>query len=100
MLEDLTAERFQAHLGTRFRVVPSTASDFEVELYEVALHEPHDGPRAQPFSLRFRDGRGLRTSALPQQIFQLEHPALGTMAIFLVPIGPDAQGMCYEAVFN
>jgi hypothetical protein len=100
MLENLTAEQFQALVGTRFRVVPRRASDVEVELYEVALHEPHDGPRVQPFSLRFRDGRGPGTPALPQQIFQVEHSTLGTMAIFLVPIGPDAQGMCYEAVFN
>jgi len=100
MLQDLTAEQFQAHLGTRFRVAPGAPHGIEVELYEVALHEAHNGPRRQPFSLRFRDPRGPRTPPLPQQIFGLEHAALGTMEIFLVPIGPDAQGMRYEAVFN
>jgi hypothetical protein len=37
---------------------------------------------------------------LPQAIYQLEHDRMGTMDIFLVPIGPDGQGMGYEAVFN
>jgi hypothetical protein len=37
---------------------------------------------------------------LPQQIRRVEHPSLGSMEIFLVPIGPDASGMQYEAVFG
>jgi hypothetical protein len=35
-----------------------------------------------------------------QQIYQVEHPTLGSFELFLVPVGPDEQGMCYEAVFN
>ena len=69
----------------------------DLELYEVLLHERHAGPREQPFSVHFR---GHRQSYLPQAIYRLEHERMGTMDIFLVPIGPDEKGMRYEAVFN
>ena len=37
---------------------------------------------------------------LPQAIYRLEHAALGPMDVFLVPIGRDAEGVRYEAIFN
>ncbi len=37
---------------------------------------------------------------LGQGTFDLEHDQIGSFALFLVPIGPDAEGMRYEAVFN
>ncbi|MHC5109346.1 MAG: DUF6916 family protein [Planctomycetota bacterium] len=37
---------------------------------------------------------------LPQQIYRIEHEILGQMDSFIVPLGPDAKGMRYEAVFN
>jgi hypothetical protein len=36
---------------------------------------------------------------LPQGIQRLSHAELGELDLFLVPIGPDAQGMRYEAAF-
>lgn len=36
---------------------------------------------------------------LPQAIYPIQHPDLGTMEIFLVPIGPMSSGNGYEAVF-
>jgi len=63
----------------------------------VAAHLARDGGR-EPFSLVVRaDGA---TAHFPQGCRVLHHPALGTAVIFLVPIGPDGSGMCYEAVFN
>jgi hypothetical protein len=44
--------------------------------------------------------RGPAEVVLPQKIYPLEHEALGKLEIFLVPIGPDEAGMCYEAVFS
>lgn len=96
-LQDLTPESFSEHLGTRFRIHVEEGASMEVELYEVAPHEAHAGPRKQPFSVRFR---GNPKSYLPQQIYRVEHEKMGAMEIFLVPIGPDARGMRYEAVFN
>jgi len=38
--------------------------------------------------------------ALPQGTYRLTHPALGSMDVFVVPIGRDAAGVRYEAIFN
>jgi hypothetical protein len=35
-----------------------------------------------------------------QQIVPLEHDTMGRLDIFLVSIGPDEQGMQYEAIFS
>jgi hypothetical protein len=51
----------------------------------------------EPFQLRFR-GPGPRH--LPQQIHLLENQALGSIAIFLVPIGRDGDDFIYQAIFN
>jgi hypothetical protein len=98
MLQDLTPASFEEHLGTRFQIHFGGEAPLEVELYQVARHEEHGGPRKQPFTARFRHPGGRR--ALPQQIYKVEHDRMGTMEIFLVPIGPDEKGMRYEAVFN
>jgi hypothetical protein len=98
VLQDLTADSFSQHLGSRFRIHVDEAQSMEVELCEVVLHEKHaGGPRPQPFSVLFR---GDRKSYLPQSIYRVEHERMGAMEIFLVPIGPDEKGMRYEAVFN
>jgi hypothetical protein len=97
MLKDLKPSSFEELVGTPFRIHFGGESPLEVVLYEVKRHEPHPGPRQEPFSAFFR---GPRNSILPQRIYQMEHDRLGTLEIFLVPIGPDAQGMGYEAVFN
>ena len=33
-------------------------------------------------------------------IYEVVHDELGSVQIFLVPIGPDAEGMVYEAIFT
>ena len=53
--------------------------------------------RAEPFSLMLR---GPRTPLLPQATYALRHPRLGTIELFLVPVGQDAEATRYEALFN
>ena len=53
--------------------------------------------RRRPFSLIFRAPGGVY---LPQRIYALEHPTLGRLMLFLVPLGPDQGGMRYQAVFS
>jgi hypothetical protein len=36
---------------------------------------------------------------LPQAIYPVQHPTLGTMEVFLVPVGPESGGNGYQAVF-
>ena len=37
---------------------------------------------------------------LPQGIYPVKHPAMGTMEIFLVPVGPTQGGNGYHATFT
>jgi hypothetical protein len=97
MLQDLTHSSFEEQLNTPFRVHFGGEAPLEIVLFEVKLHEPHNGPRKQPFSLYFR---GPHRAVLSQAIYRVEHDRMAPMDIFLVTVGPDPQGMCYEAVFN
>jgi hypothetical protein len=36
---------------------------------------------------------------LAQGTYRLSHPQLGELELFLVPLGPAAEGMQYEAAF-
>src|SRR4051812_36752554 len=95
-LASVTRETFAPHLGSRFTVALSDGA-LELELYAIeSLRASPSAPRA-PFVLRLRTPAV--TAYLPQQIYALAHPALGTLEIFLVPLGADASGMRYEAVF-
>jgi hypothetical protein len=99
MLQDLTSASFEPHLGTAFAIPVEGGGALELVLASVRLHEPHPGPRAQPFSAYFR---GPAAPVLLQRIYRLDHPEMGALELFLVPIGPDPKGggMNYEAVFN
>jgi hypothetical protein len=94
-LETLTAGDFAPHLHERFRFSPAGAPPFDVELIEVS--EGDSGGARRQYSLVFRGGP---TPPLPQRIHHVEHEALGALDIFLVPLGPDALGQRYEAVFT
>ena len=57
------------------------------------------GPEAQErrqFSVLFR---GPADAVLPQGTYTVVHGDLGELALFLVPLGPDGDGMRYEAAF-
>ena len=68
----------------------------DLQLIDCRKLTPHPAV-AEPFALTFR---GPASPVLQQQIYSLTHPELGDSEIFLVPIGPDKQGMLYEAIFN
>jgi hypothetical protein len=95
----MTLEDFEPCVGQTFLVTPENADGFELELTQVKpLGSP--GPAAgarQPFSLLFR---GPLEPALAQQLLRIENSTIGELALFLVPIGPDENGMLYDATFN
>jgi hypothetical protein len=97
-LASLTADDFAAHSGSRYLLrFAGGAEPISLELVEITAGGP--GPRrgGRPFSLVFR---GPRSPSLPQAQYRLEHPAMGELDVFLVPIALDPQGLSYEAVFN
>jgi len=55
------------------------------------------GMSRDPFRLVFH---GPADPILPQRTYRLEHEALGTLDMFLVPVGRDARGTTYEAIFT
>ena len=91
-------ERFAPLVGERFAVSWGAEGEpgVELELVSVQALRPHSG-RAEPFSLLFR---GPRRPILPQRIYDVAHPELGTLKIFLVPVQPSGEGAEYEAVVN
>jgi len=96
MLDTLHKDSWQALLNQRFEY-STTPEPIYFELIEVAgMGEKPDAQR-EPYSLLFR---GPEQPVLEQSIVALKHEQLGELSIFLVPIGSDAQGMRYEAVFT
>ncbi len=78
-----------------FRVAEPEGIPFGLELQTLCDHRAPAG--FESFSLEFRGPAG---SILPQATYGLEHPALGALAIFLVPVGASSEGVDYESVFN
>jgi hypothetical protein len=97
MLDKLTKDDFTPLVGTAFHVRLNPQETVELKLAEVNGWPDHEGPRREPFSLTFH---GAHRFVLPQRVYAIEHKDFETMEIFLVPLGPDGQGMRYEAVFN
>lgn len=95
---DYTLDRFASLLGETFEISDGTGS-LEARLIEATdLREVQgQGRRSRQFSLVWRGPPGAR---LDQRIYRVSHPALGQLEIFLVSLGPDAEGMRYEAVFT
>ena len=102
MLDLLDLAIFTRHVGDVFRLAVDETTTIEARLIEatpssaVSVSSPPNERRA-PFSLVFQ---GPNIPPLPQRIYRLEHPELGMLDVFLVPIGQGAGGMRYEAVFN
>ena len=102
-LETLTHDAFQPRVGDSFSIRPDSATSIDAELIEVrVLGEPgrsstNGSSRRSPFALSFRTAN---KGALPQRIYAVEHGMMGSYDIFLVPVGPDAVGMVYEAIFT
>jgi hypothetical protein len=93
MLDKLTSGDFSPAEGIE---------SFEATL--IAVDELGSRPRGdaaseprRPFSIVLR---GPKQAQHPQGTYRVEHEKMGSFDIFLVPIGPDAEGMQFEAVFN
>ena len=95
----LTPATFEPHVGTEFAIDLGGGTVIQTLLDGVHRQASRShGDRTELFSLTFV---GPRDKPLPQATYSLEHPELGMLDIFLVPIGPDASGQLrYEAVVN
>lgn len=93
-LAGLTVEAFARHLD---EVFTATDQDAPVPLRLAEARPLGVGERAGgAFALLFLAASG---PAPPQAIHALDHPRLGRLDLFLVPVGPRPGGLAYEAVF-
>jgi hypothetical protein len=107
MLGKLTSADFAPYQKQTFRIYFTPTQSIEAELIQVKElpggyddldDEEEAPPRRQPFSLIFRSAQV--KDYLPQKIYTVQHEQLGSLDIFLVPIGPDSKGMRYQAIFT
>ncbi len=94
-LDSLHYEDYAPHINSKFTAQIHEASPVELELTNVVENSP--SPRQEQFVLTFR---APFTAPAQQQIFTVRHEQLGSGIMFLVPIGKDANGIIFEAVFN
>ena len=87
-------DAFRDARGTAFRIQVDEKRSAELTLRQV--DDTDSRPGWETFSLLF-EGRG---DPFPQATYPVEHEALGSFPLFLVPVLADDGGQRYEAVFN
>lgn len=98
-LEQLQSDDFVPHLNQIFTIQLDGIEPIVLEL--VLVTEKGAGFRPgtrRPFSLLFLGS--VSSQYLLQHMYRLEHSELGALDIFLVPLGPEAGRMRYEAIFG
>ena len=95
----LTEESFAENLNTKFRVRAEDQTPVELELVDVKNYNagPDEHQGMVRFSLYLT---GPADRHLPQRTYTLEHPSMGELELFIVPIARGEQGYRYEIVFN
>jgi len=96
MLEKITHESFEALVGETLNLkAGETSFQADVESVTLLRENPGQGRRSFSVLLQAHDA-----SNHGQQMYQISHPDLGELDLFLVPVGPGEKGMNYELVFN
>jgi hypothetical protein len=91
MSEMIDREKFAAEVGTAF--VLKAAEDYSVDVTLLTVSELKERPSNRSFSIVFKVPDGY---TVEQGLYDLEHTRLGSMQLFLVPVGDNR----LEAVFN
>ena len=95
MTNQLTQTDFAQNVKTSFQITDARGSAIDVVLEDVTPRKL--SARQEQFSVYFR---GPLDSFLQQGTYRLEHSHIGSMELFLVPVGKNETGYSYEAVFN
>jgi hypothetical protein len=95
-LGEVTADDFLPHVDTAFALKRDDGRESDLTLSNVTQYQHVSKTGRRQFSLIFVGTPG---EVLPQHIYPLRHPQMGTLEIFLVPIGRTEAGTEYEAVF-
>jgi hypothetical protein len=82
--------------GTEFTVMGSEVGISLIHVSPLVISEG-DGRKFEGFSLLFK---GPKENPLEQRIHELHHADLGTLSLFLAPVGRPKVGVEYEAVIS
>ncbi|MBF0589432.1 MAG: hypothetical protein HQL53_09900 [Magnetococcales bacterium] len=112
-MKHLTLEHFQKAINETFSLTANIGEETKTlafTLEEVTERQKCEGAPCirQPFSLLFLGPDGVY---IPQGMYAIEHEAVGTQEVFLVPVGQRGQPLNaqhlasdapveYEAIFN
>jgi hypothetical protein len=98
MIEDLTHESFEPHVGTAF-VIHTDDHDEVLTLTNVDPGKRYIETGRQSFALVFNGSSN--NLMLNSQLMQLDHDEMGSLLIMVSPVGRNDDGTFrYEAVFN
>jgi hypothetical protein len=98
-LHQLTAGKYSPLINQKFTIHLPEASQrpVVVTLIEVKPLATAEKAGREGFSLLFR---GPVDKPLPQNVYPIEHQAIGKFSLLKVPVKTDRRGMYYEIVFN
>lgn len=91
-MDEFDYEVCRSQVNSSFRV-----NDTPLELTLVEVTEKKAAGVQEMFSLLFC---GAKNELLSQGTYDLTHETLGSVTLFLVPVGLDEKGYQYEAAFN
>lgn len=94
----LTSQDFAACKDENFSVHLAPDMVITTKLIQVTEFKSFSPLERLPFSLVFKTVGTL--NGFPQGMYVMENHTIGNLDVFLVPIGPDPDGMKYEAVFS
>lgn len=97
-LQFLNASVFQSLLGQDFLFHFSSEVTGVAQLQEVVALPNHHHYSRPPFSITLQTAETSRE--YQQGIYTIQHDAVGSIQLFLVPVGCNEKGLQYEAVFS
>ncbi len=102
MIEELTKDLFERHLGEAFTVSAEGAAPVTLKLAKVieapVRQQPAGAPKMECFSVLFE---GAQETNLVQNTYTFENARMGSVALFAVPVvSGDEVVRRYEVVIN
>jgi hypothetical protein len=95
MVDQLTHDTFAQQVGTLFRLQAGPERSVAVELSETS--PIRSSGRYEAFSIILR---GPSEMPVQQGTYHVDHDAIGSFDLFIVPIRQDSRALYYEACFN
>src|SRR4051812_30410277 len=97
-IQFLTASDFLAQMGQDFFIHFTKKATTTAQLDNVVDLPGYANLERKPFSILLQTTQ--KEYYYQQAIYTIDQPVLGSMQIFLVPMGANYKGMQYEAVFS